>query len=985
VKRSTKLLAYGLLVGFLLLLVLKTLSVYTDYLWFGEMGQTAVWGKVWSARLAIGSLLAVIFFGWIYPNVRLARRSSAEGITFVGRRLLPEAERTSIEQHADRALLLFAAVGSLLVLVVSSSYWLQWIWFRHAQSFGERDPVFGKDLGFYLFRLPLIEQLWRTAFYFVAIALVATVLVYLYEECIRIAGGLVQSTPKARYHCLGLLALALLLKTYGYRLAMYKTLTAYTGTVPGGASYIHLHYTIPAYWVMIAACVVGAGVCLWGARTGNLRLPGYAVAGLILLSLLGTMAFPSIMRKVRVVPQELVLEQPYIARHIAATSKAFGLDGQRVKLYRDFQVKTANEALTREHIDRNWDIISNIRVWDDLPLEVTYTMQQALRRYYEFANVDVDRYVVDGQLRQVVLSGRQLKLEESKQEGLVWSWVARHLQYTHGYGLCVSPISEVTDQGLPIYWLKDFPPVGNKALAVDARYAGIYFPENVTRELLPYGEAPRAPAARPGPGGPGGPEAAPAVPGDESRPTSDVRTGVREQTPRRQAQSVGNDYVIVGTDTDEIDYPTGDTEGDVHPTRYDGRGGVRIGGLFRRLAFTARFMDLPILLSSLRPDSRIIFNRLVPDRLLELTRGTLVSDPDPYLVIEGGRLHWIADMYTWAARYPYSASIPPASINYVRNSVKAVVDCYDGTTKLYVWDEQDPVLKCYREAFPTLFTRREEMPAGLLKHVRYPMGLFAMQASLYGRYHQQDPRTFFSSEDWWAPPREVYEDRSDRIVAPYYVMLRLPGERKLEMVLMQPFAVRGRENRNMAAWMCARCDPEHYGELLVYAFPKARLPDGPMMIEARISQDPDISERITLWGQQQSVVKRGHLLVLPIEDSLLYVEPLYVESQRNPVPELRLVSVAYGQDRLEWANTLDGALEKLFGKGEPGETTPQPAETPGALVIPSSSIVGELIQSALQAMDEAQRALDTGDLGTYQRRNRDAKQYIEQAQTSLQQ
>ncbi len=956
-SRSSKALAIFLGIAFAATLVLKAASVYTDYLWFGEMAQTRVFTTVWAARLGVGLVLAAIFFGWLYLNIRVARRSSPEGITFVGRRLLPEAERASIEQHADRALLIFAAIGSLLVLIFGSSYWLQWLWYRNAQQFGDKDPIFHKEIGFYVFQLPLIEQLWRSAFYFVAIALVAVVLIYLYEECIRISGPLVQSTAKARYHCLGLLALALLLKTYSYRLAMYKTLWASVETVPGGASYIHVHYLIPAYWLLMVASIVGAGLCLYGARIGNLRIPAYAIAGIILISVLGTMAFPSIMRKLRVVPAELALEEKYIARHIEATSKAFGVDREHVKLHRRFEVKTGDQDLTREHINRNWETIDNIRIWDDLPLEVIYTMQQALRRYYEFANVDVDRYAVDGRLRQVAIAARQLNLVEDKQEGITWSWLARHLQYTHGYGLCVSPINEVDSEGRPVYWLKEFPVLGKRELAVergpdraDTDYAGIYFPERMMRQMVTYAEQPPPAQPRGGPGG--GPEQAVPQFTEREPAASDVKPGVRQQVPRRQAPDVTHDYVIVGAGTDAV--------------------------------FAARFMDLPILVRSFGRDAKILFNRFVPDRLYELTRGTLLADPDPYLVISEGRLYWIVDMYTWASRYPYSGSVPivrGATINYFRNSVKAVVDCYEGTTRLYVWDEQDPVLKAYRQAFPKLFTPKEQMPAGLLKHVRYPMGLFSLQAALYGRYHMAEPRTFFNSEDWWAAPKELYEESRERDLAPYYVLMRLPGEGKLEFVLMQPFAVRGRERRNMAAWMCARCDPEHYGELVVYAFPKDRLPDGPMMIESRISQDAEISKLITLWGQQQSVVKRGHVIVLPIEDSLLYVEPLYVESQRNPVPELRLVSVAYGQNRLAFADTLDGALDKLFGAGAapPAVVAPEPEPQAPEVAVGAPSELGDLIEKALAALTAADQARQSGDLATYQQKNSEAKGYVEQA------
>ncbi|NPV48724.1 MAG: COG1615 family transporter, partial [Armatimonadetes bacterium] len=635
-------------------------------------------------------------------------------------------------------------------------------------------------------------------------------------------------------------------------------------------------------------------------------------------------------------------------------------------------------------IEANRATVDNIRLWDHRPLQTTFQQMQGLRSYYHFTDVDVDRYTVQGKYRQVMLSGRQINYAGINRP----TWVSQHLLYTHGYGLCLSPVNEISGDGLPRYWVKDFPVTSDVGLEVTRPQ--LYYYASTHPRLIEYISGPEtpyeaeAPAAAPAEPGPGGPP----QPGGPTQPAAR-----RGKAPQRRGPAVSDvPYVIVNTDEMELDYPRGKDgegagEGDNATTRYQGQGDVQLSSFWRRFCFFMRYRDLKILLTeSIKPDSRILFNRALPERLMALAP-IMGYDPDPYLVIAAdGKLKWINDAYTATNMYPYSARVPWFGANYVRNSVKVVTDAYEGVPEFYVMSpgkgqKPDPIVECWRKVFPSLFKDLSAMPEDLRKHLRYPQLLFRIQAEIYGKYHMTDPQTFFQKEDQWAIPPEVYSN-GQRDVEAFYVNMKLPhgGSEREEFLLMQPFTLAKREDKNMVGWMAARCDEPNYGELIVYDFPKSSLIQGPMQVESRISQDAEISQLITLWGQQQSQIIRGNLLVIPIADSLLYVEPFYLEAPNSPYPQLKLVVMAYN-DKIVNAPTLEGALRKLFGQTSGAAVTTAPV-TPPTLVTPSAigGTLKQLLQQAVQLDQEAQQALSRGDLAGYQAKQQQQSEIIKQAE-----
>lgn len=974
--RSSKLLIYGMGLIFVLILVQKAFIIYTDYLWYQSLGQAAVFSTILGNRVLLGVIVGVVFFVWLYFNLRLARRPLPSDLTLIGKRLLPTEEREQIESYADKALLIFAVTGAVMAGIVASGKWREFLQFQHMLSFDQTDPLFKKDVGFYVFRLPFISYIWSSLFYSVVIALVGSTLVHIYQEAVRLVGNTVHAIPRARMQILGLLGLALLVKAYSYRLAQYNLLYSSRGEQFFGASYADVHGRLPILYVLMALAVVTGIIMLVSTKMRSFKLPIGALAVIILVSLMGGWIYPAVLQSVVVKPNQLNVEAPYISNNIKATLVAHGLDKIKPEQHA-VRVNLSSEALAR-----NAATVNNIRLWDHRPLQTTYQQTQALRGYYRFADVDVDRYTVQGEYRQVMLAGRELD-----PSGIVGAnWVSQHLLYTHGYGLCLSPVNEISGDGLPAYWVKNLPvesPVGFEIDRPQLYYYASRHPrliEYISPPEQPY-EAPAPPVSGPtaGPGGPGdvdptaNPAASPAVPQQQQQPGS-------FEVP----------YVIVNTKAEELDYPAagaaeaGGEEANVY-TRYSGKGDVQLSNFFRRFCFFMRFRDKDILFTQyLTPESRILFNRSLPERLMTLAP-IMGYDPDPYMVIAHGKLSWMNDAYTATNMYPYAARTPWFGANYVRNSVKVVTDAYDGVPQFYVMpplpgQQPDPIIACWRSIFPTLFKDFSEMDSEIAKHIRYPQLLFRIQAEIYAKYHMKNPQTFFQKEDMWAIPPEVYSN-GRRDVESYYINMKLPSIKggQEEFVLMQPFTLAKREDKNMRAWIAARCDAPNYGELVVYEFPKGALVQGPMQVESRISQDAEISQLITLWGQQQSNIIRGNLLIIPIEDSLLYVEPFYLSAPNSPLPQLKLVVLAYG-DTVVSGGSLDAALTRLFGEGAVTQR-PKPAR-PGAAAgstPPRLLTVQQLLQQAIALDAEAQRSLAGGDLATYQAKQRDKQKLIEQA------
>lgn len=967
---SSKPIAYlfgGILV---LILIAKALTVWTDYLWFGAMGQAPVFTTILGTRLMLGLVVGVLFFGWVYANMRHARRPLPQDVTLIGKRLLPDEERQQVEQYADRALLVAALILGLLAGLVTSGRWLPYLQMTHAVSFGQTEPIFGQDAGFYVFKLTFLRFLWSLCFYGAVVAIVASVLVHLYQEAIRIVGNTIQVLPRARAHVYCLLALALLVKIAGYRLDQFGLLMANRGGVFAGPAYADVYGRIPVLYGLMVLCAVGAAIILANVRSRRLFWPAGALVVVIVFSLLGGTTYPALVQKLVVLPTQLTKEKPFIQYNIEATTKAFGLDRVRNDVHR------IGGDLTWQDIQRNRGTVDNIRLWDYRPLTKTLGQIQSLRAYYDFPDVDADRYMVDGRMRQVMIAARQIDANKIPPPQ---TWVKDRLQYTHGYGVAAVPVNEVQrgegDEGLPNLWIRDIPPICKEGMAIDPARAGVYFQASSHPrliELIQAVEARERAGEQPAPagGGQGGAEEQ----GGPQPPGAKIQKIMDEPLARVES------FVLANTKEPELDYPRLDTSGETNATtHYTGKGGVPVGGFLRRLAFFVRLHDLQILLTqSIIPESQIIIHRTLPERVQELCPMFLMCDPDPYIAVIGGRLVWINDAYTWSQMYPYSTRHTAVQVNYLRNSVKVVCDAYDGIPEFYVVDDTDPMLKCYQSIFPTLF-KKEKAPEEVRKHFRYPELQFIVQAEMYADYHMTRAENFYEREDSWSIARELY-GTEPRKMESYYVVMKVPGEQKEEFLLMVPMTVKGRDN--MVAWMGARCDPEHYGELICYKMPKNMQVDGPMQVESLVGQNKDFSAKQTLWSQYGSTIIRGNLLVIPVEKSLLYVEPIYIAASNSAIPELKLVVLVQNK-HVALGNDLEDALHKLFGGPEQAPAVaapPQPAETPKAKT-PGS--LKELVDKAVQLEDDAKKALAAGDLGKYQQLHAEQAKLLLQIQAQL--
>jgi uncharacterized protein len=864
----------------------QAIPLYTDWLWFREVGFT----QVFTTRLALSSWLFLglggTVFVFLFANLSLAARTAPPDVYWELEDQLGLPGRAILEPLVRRLLLPVVAVIAFFSGGRATAAWDTVLQYLNATRFGRVDPLFGRDLGFYVFELPVWRLFhgWATAL--LAGTLVLTAAVYVLQRSLVLTARGPRLAGAARLHLLGLGAVVLALRAVGFWLDRFDLLYSRRGVV-FGASYTDVNASLPVLGWLVVLALACAGACLVQMLRPGWR---FLVAGLmvfLLFWILGLGVYPALLQRFRVTPNELAAERPYIEHNIRMTREAYLLDRVTEK---DF---AAEDKLNVAALDRNSLTIKNIRLWDHRPLLVTYGKLQEIRTYYKFLDVDVDRYMVNGEYRQVMLSPRELSYRDLPSRG----WINERLTYTHGYGLVASPVNRISPEGLPDFFLKDIPP------------AGVGLPK-VTRPEIYYGE-------------------------------------------------LGNDYVFVRTRSQELDYPSGDQN--VY-TRYQGRGGIPVNSLLAKLAFALRFGEVKVLLSDdLTAESRVMIYRDIGARVREAAP-FLRFDRDPYLVVtDGGRLVWMADGYTTSDRYPYAQ--PGLGFNYIRNSVKATVDAYDGTVTYYIADPTDPVVRTYAKAFPGLLRPLAEMPKDLQAHIRYPEDLFAVQARMYAIYHMQDPQVFYNKEDLWTIPRLPQEGR-DREMEPYFTILRLPGEPKEEFVLLEAFTPSGRDN--MIGLMAARSDAPNYGGLIAYALPKQKLVYGPRNIDARINQDPVISQQISLWNQQGSRVLRGSLFAIPIDQSLIYVMPLYLAAEQGgALPELRRVVIVYG-NQIAMEPSLELSLQRIFGGRLSGEEiVPPPAAASAATPGLMEGVLTAVVQRAWEAWQKAQEALKRGDWAAY--------------------
>jgi uncharacterized membrane protein (UPF0182 family) len=880
----------GLLVllGFILLsLVGQAVPLYTDWLWFQEVGYTVVF----TTRLTVSGWLflglGAAVFVFLFVNLSVAARTAPPDVLWELEDQLGLPGRAILEPLVRRLLLPVIAVISFFAGARATGSWGTVLEYVNRTPFGHGDPLFGRDLSFYFFTLPFWRLLYGWGIALVAGTLVLVAAVYVLQRSLVLTARGPRLAAGARTHLLGLAALLLALRGVGFWLDRFDLLFSPRGLV-FGASYTDVHASLPVLQWLIVLAFLCAAACVFQIFRPGWR---FLVAGLVVLVVLWVVGLgiaPALLQSYRVKPNELAFERPYIENNIRMTRQAYALDRVAEK---DF---AAEDRLTPAALERNNLTIKNIRLWDHRPLLTTYGKLQEIRTYYKFRDVDVGRYTLNGEYRQVTLSARELSYRDLPSRG----WINEHLTYTHGYGLVVGPVNRISPEGLPEFFIQDIPPAVAGGMP------------KITRPEIYYGE-------------------------------------------------IGNEYVFVRTRSQELDYPSGDQN--VY-TQYEGRGGIPVNSLLRKAAFAARFGALNLLLSNdLTPESRVMIYRDIGARVQEAAP-FLKFDRDPYLVIAAdGHLVWMIDGYTTSDRYPYAT--PVRGFNYMRNSVKATVDTFHGTVNYYIADPEDPIIRTYAKAFPGLLKPLAAMPKDLQAHIRYPEDLFTVQARMYATYHMQDPQVFYNKEDLWVIPRLPQEGR-DREMEPYFMIMRLPGEPKEEFVLLSGFNPSGRDN--MIGLMVARMDPPHYGGLIAYAFPKQKLVFGPRNIQARINQDPVISQQIALWNQQGSRVITGSLLAIPIDQSLIYVQPLYLAAaEQGALPELRRVVVAYG-NQIAMEPTLEASLARIFGARVRGDepAAARPAERAAAPPSPGATISAG-VQRAWEAWQRGQEALRRGDWAVY--------------------
>jgi uncharacterized protein len=866
-------------------------SIVVDWAWFSSITYVGVFWTVFTTKATLFVAVFVVSTLLLWANAALALRFTSRrplqlpvafdpGFATFQASSGPWAGSYGLQPSPFVWRLLTVAVAVILGLLIAwgeAGRWDLVLRFISQAPYGQNDPLFGKDISFFLFSLPFYVALKNFLLWILLLASLMAASIYFLHDDISLDPPTWRVSPSAIAHGSGLLGLYFAVKAWSYVLDRYLLLYDDNGVVVG-AGYTDVHVELPVLWLLIVLAAIAAIVAWANVRLRTIRL--LITAPLLVFggSFLFAELIPGLFERFFVKPNELQLETPYIRQNIALTREAYNLGQIAVKPF------PAEQDLTFQSLKDNSGTTDNIRLWDWHPLMDTYAQLQEIRTYYRFLDVDVDRYHLGDSYQQVTLAAREL--DPSLLSANAQTWVNLHLLFTHGNGVVMSPVTQKSAEGLPNFYLKDIPPIATGG-------------PPITQPRIYFGQ-----------GSPG--------------------------------------YVIVKTGTPEFDYPKG--KDNVY-ARYDGGDGIPIGGIGWKALFAWQMDDLNILLSDyITSESRILLHRNIKDRV-----GTIAPflqlDRDPYVVISEGRLYWIQDAYTTSEWFPYANPEPGGDINYIRNSVKIVIDAYNGTVTFYVADAADPIVATYRRIFPSLFKPFDAMPPDLQRHIRYPEDLFTIQALQYRAYHMDAPEVFYNREDLWQFPREpTAPDETnvggDTRMAPYYIMMRLPGEPQTEFFLMLPMTPSKREN--MIAWLAARCDLPEYGKLIVYEFPKDKLVYGPFQIEALINQNTDISQQISLWNQMGSRVIRGTLLVVPIGNSILYVSPLYLRAQSGQLPELKRVIAAYG-DRVVMKETLPGALAALFEESAPVPGLPAPA---------ASSPSGPADERARQALAGYDRAID---------------------------
>lgn len=917
--------------------VLRRLAVlWTDYLWFDSVNLTSVWWTLNGSRLALGAVGFALSFVILYSNLYAAERISPrfDLLVIEGQDEMIERFNEWLEPRMRRILLLVAGVFALLSSGSTVDWALPALQFLSPESFGKLDPVFGNDLSLYVFQLPFMRMVNVWLFTQLVITLIVVAVIHYLNGGIKLLPDRPPEVrPGVKSHVSVILAALAFTKAWGYLLDSYDLLDS-PGEPYRGAFFTDVNAQIPANQLLAIVAVVAGFIFLANIWQKRWLLPAVAGGGWLVVALIVGVAYPQIVERFQVSPNFITKETPYAERHMEFTKLGFDLADIEVVEF------PATNGLSAADLPNNADTVENLRLWDPVVLASTYRSSQELRPYYEFDDVDVDRYHLNGRETQVELGVREMVADEQSS-----GWVNEHLVFTHGYGIAVSPANDVTDQGKPDYLVKDIPPL-SKVPELEVDEPRVYF-----GELL---EA--------------------------------------------------NTFVFANTDEREVDP-------DPTFSSYDGKGGIPLGGFFRRAAFALRFTDFNTLISGqIGGESKVMMRRNILD-MVATTAPFLRTDSYPYMVVVDGRMQWIIDMYSVSDSFPYSqsastgrlAAVPrnfpglplPTSFNYVRNSVKAVIDAYDGSMTFYVVEDSDPIIQSWEAIFPEMFTDQSKMPDSLREHLRYPEDLFRVQADMYQLYHVDLVRELLENSDPWAVAADpstselevtrflsqftaAEQALQNRTMLPYYLLMKLPGEDQLSFLIMQPFVPENKEN--MISFLIAKSDPGRYGEFIDFRLPANAQFDGPGLVGKDINQDSGYSALRTLLGQEGSTIIQGQMLVVPIEESILFVQPIYLQGDgENTIPEFKRVAVVF-DNRIAIGETLDQALALTFpGYAAGVDITPITDVPVGEL----PTEVADLVAAADAALDAAQQALNAGDLGTYQSKVDEARDLITEALTKL--
>lgn len=933
-------LVVGGVVLFILITSLRGIAgFYTDYLWFDSLGQSEVWRGVLGAKLALSIIFTAAFFLLMWVNLVIADRL-APSFRPAG----PEEE--FIERYQELVggrLGVVRIVASILLALIAgagvSSEWNSWLLFTHSRSFGIDDPQFGTDIGFYVFKLPFLSFLTGWLFAALLIVLIVTAAAHYLNGGIRMSAQHNRVTPQVKAHLSVLLGLLALVKAAGYWLQRFDLTVSGRGFVDG-AGYTDVNAQLPAVNLLMLISIASFLLFIVNIWRRGWTLPILGVGLWALIAVVAGAIYPQFVQRVQVTPNEPEKERPYIARNIEATQNAMGLSDVNVEEV-PFDLETDKDKIDLTAAEAS---VQNIRIWDPSPavLGKTFPQLQRVRDYYRINDIDVDRYELDGRPTQVVLSVRDLNTANVPRD----TWAAKHLTYTHGYGMIVAPANAKEANGEPRFVAKDIPYV-SEVDELELTQPAVYFGEGLSQ------------------------------------------------------------YVVTGSKQQELSYQ--EDQGTQYAA-YEGADGVELGNPLRQAAFALRFGDLnPLISDQLTPSSRILYIRDIKERV-EALAPFLHFDADPYPVISDGRIKWMIDAYTTTNRYPYGESadtgtLPAGSgldhdFNYVRNSVKTVVDAYDGTVEFYVMPVDDPIIEAYRDAFPDLFSDFDDMPDDLKDHQHYPEDLFRLQTTMWARYHVEDPGSFYEGNDYWDVARDpgtagagegtsvtnaqgqTVSTREARI-DPYYLFTELPGSTEPEFILLRPFVPTSKQDDSqlLTAFMVAQSERDDYGKLKVYVMPRGSLPDGPAIVQGKIQSDSDVSQKESLLSGTGSTVSFGSLIAIPIDGGLVYVRPFYVTSDQTEIPSLEYV-IAYFEGDVSIQPTLEGALTALFGESPPTLEEPGDGE-PGDEPPPEGDLtqqVATLLADATALFQQADEALQDNDLATYEDKSDQARAKVDQAE-----